>query len=314
MIEFFEFKKTQQNFLNGKISQFIDAYIRLHKVWTPEQLHHDFLIEMENQIKSGYYLPDENRPITEDNLEYLESRLIAIKWLITENGKSLALARIFKKYKKDKSIANRKSPIQERIRFGIKKDKKKYFDISFGLKDSFKFHKTSELEKLKVLPWSIEHVNKELLEKYNCDIKHCLTILSNSHLEKIFVEYWKNHYYEKENPAIIPEVCGFRNQFYYYTYKDDVYTCKSEILEEIESNVSPVNFRYDFLILNFKKQKIAFIELDGFEYHKSRKQQTIDSIKRNNSSNNGVLLFTFTSKRIIEDIENVFKELDEYLK
>lgn len=163
------------------------------------------------------------------------------------------------------------------------------------------------------MPWTVEHVNKELKEKYNSNLSDCLSILSESYLEKKFVEYWKNNYYKNEVPAIIPEVSGFRNQFYYFVYKDNIYSSKNEILEEIESVITYVNFRYDFLIINFRKQKFAFIELDGFHYHKTRKQQTIDSIKRNNSSNNGIPLFTFTSKRIIEDIENVFKELEIFL-
>ena len=50
MTEFVDLEKIQKNFLNGKISQFVDAYIRKYKVWTPEQMHIDFNIEIENQL------------------------------------------------------------------------------------------------------------------------------------------------------------------------------------------------------------------------------------------------------------------------
>jgi very-short-patch-repair endonuclease len=56
------------------------------------------------------------------------------------------------------------------------------------------------------------------------------------------------------------------------------------------------------------------VELDGFEYHKTREQQTIDSIKRNNASALGISLLTYTSKRINEDINAVFREIDIFLK
>ncbi|WP_289038346.1 hypothetical protein [uncultured Zobellia sp.] len=293
----------------------MDAYIRQHKVWTPEQMHYDFNEKVSAEIKNGDYLPDPkySEHTTLDGLNWLEIRLNAIKWLTTDEGKKMSLARFTKKYVKNKPIADRKSPIVERIRFGLKWNKNQFYDINFGLKEAFRFKETSELENIQYLPWSVEHVNTELAEKYDCDIFECLDKLSTSHLEVKFVNYWKDNYYSKSNPAIIPEVCGFRSNFYYFKYKENIYTRKTEILEEITSPIKPVNFRYDFLIVNFKNQKIAFVELDGFEHHKTRQQQTIDSIKRNNASSNKVSLFTFTSKRIKEDIKSVFEELETYL-
>lgn len=196
-------------------------------------------------------------------------------------------------------------------------DKSKYFDINFGLKDGHNFIETNELKNLSVIPWTIEHVNNELDEKYDTNIVECLNKLSTSHLEKIFIEYWTKHYYQDNNPAIIPEICGLRSKFYYYKYGGNIYTTKKELPSNYIENLNElknVNFRYDFLVANFKKQKVAFIELDGFEFHKSRQQQTIDSIKRNTCSLANISLLSFTSKRITEDIDAVFKELDDYLK
>jgi hypothetical protein len=315
MIEFNDFEKTQKNFLNGKLSQYMDAYIRQHKVWTPEQMLSDFNDKVQTQLENDDYLPDPKHAehSTLESEHFLRIRLDAVKWLITENGKEFSLSRFTKKYVKNKPVADRKSPIVERIRFGLKWDEKQYYDINFGLKEQFRFKETSELENIKYSPWTVEHVNSELNEKYDCDIKECFDKLSTSFLEKEFINYWSKNFYSKSNPCLIPEVCGFRANFYYFTYKDNIYSKKTEILEEIISPVKPVNFRYDFLIANFKKQKIAFIELDGFEFHKTRQQQTIDSIKRNTASKNNVSLFTFTSKRIKEDIESVFSELESIL-
>jgi len=316
MIEFNDFEKTQKNFLNGKLSQYMDAYIRQHKVWTPEQMLSDFNEKIQSQLENDDYLPDPKyaERTTPEIEQFLKIRLEAVKWLITDNGTKFSLSRFTKKYIKHKPIADRKSPIVERIRFGEKWNENQYYDINFGLKEEFRFKETIELEKIKYSPWTIEHVNSELNEKYNCEIKECFEKLSTSFLEKKFVDYWTKNFYSKSNPCLIPEVCGFRANFYYFNYKDNIYSKRSEIQGEISSPIKPINFRYDFLVVNFKKQKIAFIELDGFEFHKTRQQQTIDSIKRNTASKNNISLFTFTSKRIKEDIESVFSELEPILK
>jgi hypothetical protein len=315
MTEFKNLEKTQQNFLNGKISQYMDAYIRQHKVWTPTQMLSDFTDKIHSELDNGDYLPDPKyaQYDTVESVYFAKTRLDALIWLTTENGSKFCLSRFEKKYLKNKPVADRKSPIVERLRFGLKWDENQYYDINFGLKDQYRFKDTMELENIKYSPWTIEHVNSELKEKYDCDIKACFDKLSTSFLEEKFVRYWAENFYSKSNPCLIPEVCGFRANFYYFSYKDNIYSQKTEILEKITSPLKSINFRYDFLIANFKKQKIAFIELDGFEYHKTRQQQTIDSIKRNTASKNNVSLFTFTSKRIKEDIESVFSELEPIL-
>ena len=314
--EFENFEKIQKNFLNGKIAQFIDVYIRKNKVWSAEQIHSDFLEKVNFEIENKVYSvePKYENYITEENKKELEKKHSALNWLITENGKYLTLERFNQKLQNTKVIADRKSPIIDRLSFGFKNDEKLLFEINYGRSGKFSYLQSKELEKVIVNPWTIKHVTLELTEKYNCNIFNCLEKLSTSYLEKKFVEYWKLKYSSDENPALIPEVCGLSSKFYYFTYKDNVYSTKSEILEEITERIYMSNFRYDFLLVNFKNQKIAFIELDGFEHHKTRKQQTIDSIKRNNASKNKVVLFTFTSKRINEYIESVFNELDSFLK
>ena len=313
--EFENFEKIQKNFLNGKIAQFIDVYIRKNKVWSVEQIHTEFLEKINSEIKNGDYLidPKYENIITLENKQILEKKLLALNWLTTENGKVLTLERFNQKLQNTKIIAERKSPIIDRVSFGLKWDENLFYEINYGRKSKYSYLQSKELEKVDINPWTIKHVNSELAEKYDCNILNCLDKLSTSYLENKFVEYWKQNYYSENKPALIPEVCGLSSKFYYFKYKDNIYTQKSEILEETTERVNIVNFRYDFLIVNFKNQKIAFIELDGFENHKTRTQQTIDSIKRNNASKNKIVLFTFTSRRINKDIKSVFNELESFL-
>lgn len=314
MIEIDSLEQTERNFLNGKIAQYMDAYIRQHKVWTPTQMQSDFIEKIVYELENDY-LPEPAliKYNTPEKEKFTKKRVKTVEWLLTDCGKEFSLNRFKKKYLKHKPIADRKSPLVERVRFGLKWDEKKYYDINFGLKDKHRFRETIELENIKYLLWTVEHVNTELKQKYNCNIVDCFEQLSNSFLEKKFIGFWRKNFYSNKNPCIIPEVCGFRSSFYYSIYNKNIYSERSEIKEHITSSIKPGNFRYDFLLANFKKQKIAFIELDGFEHHKTRQQQTIDSIKRNNTSKNDVSLFTFTSKRINEDIESVFSELESLL-
>ena len=290
----------------------MDAYIRQHKVWTPKQMHESFFEKVQEEVDSNSFTYEQR------DSEITWTSEPAIRWLNTENGQKLAMDRFTKKYEKDKPVADRKSPLVERVRFGLNWDNTKYGDINFGLKGGYNFIGVKELESLTVLPWTIEHVNNELESKYEKDLLYYLNNLSTSYLEKIFAEHWVKEFYDDEsNPALIPEVCGLRAKFYYYEINGGIYSTIQEIPINYFENYNDTkvkNFRYDFLIANFKRQKIAFIELDGFEYHKTRDAQTIDSIKRNTASSKGISLLTFTSKRINEDIEAVFLEIKEFLK
>ncbi len=271
-------------------------------------MHEAFYEKVEGEISNDWFLREQN--------EFgLWSSEPAIKWLNSNDGRKAAMERFQNKYSKHKPVAHRKSPLIERVRFGLNWDDRKYYDLNFGLKDGYNFINTNALEDLSSIPWTIEHVNGQLRTKYHTNLVKCLDQLSTSYLERLFVKHWIKYYHHSPtNPAIIPEVCSLRQKFYYYKYSSGIYTTLQEIpYNDSEEKVKPINFRYDFLVANFTRQKIAFIELDGFEHHKSREQQTIDSIKRNKASSLGISLLTFTSKRIKEDIDAVFKELQDYL-
>jgi len=110
MTEFNDFEKTQKNFLNGKLSQFMDAYIRQHKVWTPSQMLSDFNDKVHTELENGDYLPNPKYAeySTPESEYFLKIRLDAVKWLITENGTEFSLNRFTKKYLKHKPVADRK--------------------------------------------------------------------------------------------------------------------------------------------------------------------------------------------------------------
>lgn len=304
-MHYHELENRDRNYINGKLSRFMDAYIRQNKVWTPAQMHESFFEMITKELSNNWFTTD----CSASKVAWSSEN--AIRWLTSDNGSEFALVKFRKKYEKDKPIALRKSPLVERVRFGLGWDESKYYDVNFGLKGGYDFIGTKNLENLQYIPWSIEHINSELATKYDSTLITCLSKLSTSHLEVLFVDYWKTHFYiNKNNPAIIPEVCGLRPKFYYYELDDKIYATSKEMPA---GKCKCINFRYDFLVANFQKQKIAFVELDGFEFHKTRKQQTIDSIKRNNAAKHNIALLVFTSKMIIENIAAVFLELDDYL-
>ena len=82
-------------------------------------------------------------------------------------------------------------------------------------------------------PWIIKHVEQQLEERYSVDLPSILKLLCTSPLEKQFYEFWLSKYYpNKDNPSIIPEVSGFRAQFYYYECYKKFYSMRSEIPED----------------------------------------------------------------------------------
>lgn len=316
MKKFNEFTQFQKNFISGKISQFTDVYLRKNKVWTPNQILSDFVDKIQQNITENYYVTEEKyrKYLTDKNIIDEQLTLEAIHWLLTENGNVHSLNKFSEKYNKHIKIADERSPLIQRVRFGLKWENNLFFDVNFGLKSGYEHIAIEELENILYKPWTIEHVNNQLLQNYNTNLLDCLESLSTSYLERKFVNYWKRKFYFPENSALIPEVCGLRKKFYYYKYADKIYSSKSEILSPITSQIEEINFRYDFLIANFKKQKIAFIELDGFEYHKSNERQIIDSIKRNTATKLNIPIFTFTSNKVNENIDAIFQDIESYLE
>lgn len=195
----------------------------------------------------------------------------------------------------------------ERMRFGYRWEKSKFFDINYGLKNGSDFEKTDAVENIVLFPWSIEHVENELKEKYNKDLECVFKLLCESPIGKNFYEHWRENFYrDKKNPALIPELCGTRNM--YYCYKD----IRGRYSLESLDNTKSVNVRFDFAVVNYKKQKKLLIELDGHDYHKTKDQRINDSIKRSIATQNGWQLNVITGTQIHQNIESVFNMLEDY--
>jgi len=275
-----ELNKRTKNYINGKISQYMDAYIRRHRVWSPEQMFESFVNEMKEQVRNRRF------SISYEDGKPVWSSEEADIWLLSKNGREFVLERMIKKYNRYKEMARRNSPIVERIRFGYKHRDSKFFDISFGLVNGQSYVKLENIKRYPFAAWTIDHVEDELRKKYNVNLVQVLGLLSKSPIEQLFYQHWLCYYYPKrDNPAIIPEVCGFRKGFYYYTYKDRAYSSYRNIPSSAQYyEVRSVNFRYDFFVANTRRGKAALIELDGHEHHKTKRQRVIDSIKRNQAT------------------------------
>lgn len=306
-MEFADLDQKDKRYTNGKIAQFMDAYIRQNKVWTPEQMLESFIENQEEQIKKGYFNKDYDGEKEIWNSEFAD------RWLLTTDGKSFALARMTKKYDKDKPIAKANSPIVERVRFGHYWDNTNYYDISYGLKGGHNFIETEELKKYPHKPWTISHVEQKLNELYKSTLPQVLEKLSASPIEKMFYMHWLDHFYDnKNNPALIPEVGGFRAKFWYYEYEGLAYATHNDLPPTDDpDDIKPKNFRFDFFVSNTKKNKAALIELDGHETHKTKPQRIIDSIKRNEAAALGIPVVVFTGTQIHSDISACFSSISD---
>lgn len=308
-MEYTSLEKRNKNYINGKIAQFMDAYIRQHKVWTPEQMLDSLVEKMQETILNGHFAAEFEKGVKVWNSE------LSDRWLISDHGQVLAHERMKKKYAKDKPVAKANSPIVERVRFGLGWDVTKFFDISYGLKDGYNFIETEELKNYHYKPWLVSHVEQQLNDLYSTNLSETLDALSTSPIEKAFYKYWLANYYADNNPALIPEVCGFREKFWYLEYKGYVYASYPD-LPPIDDplNIKRKNFRFDFFISNTKKNKAVFIELDGHEHHKTKQQRIIDSIKRNEAAKLNIPVVVFTGTQIQADISTCFSSIDNLLK
>ena len=176
-----------------------------------------------------------------------------------------------------------------------------------GLKNGYDFEKTDIVENNDMIPWSILHVEYELMTKYGKNIATVLSELSKSPIEKIFYAKWFSLYYvDKRNPALIPEFCGTRRMFYCYRDIHGRYSFESS------ENCVAVNVRYDFAVINYSKQKMLFIELDGHDYHKTKDQRINDSIKRTIATNEGWQMNVVTGTQIYQNVQAVFDSMKDY--
>lgn len=294
-MKFSYLEKKDRDYVNGKVSQFMDAYVRQHQVWAPDQM----LVGFVNKI-------------TSDTLNYNPINT----WLTTDDGKLFAFEKMQKKYSKDIVIAKQISPIIQRVRFGFSWEESNSFDITFGKNNNKLNISTTELGKLPYQPWTVNHVNQQLIGLYNKKLVDTFEPLCKSPIEIQFYKYWIENYYENNSPALIPEVCGLDLHFLYYVYQGKAFATANEISLSAgnSTNIKPIKFRFDFFVSNPKNKKAAFIELDGHENHKTKEQRIIDSIKRNAAAEMNIPVIVFTGTQITTDIKACFNSMKELLK
>lgn len=294
--------KEQKMHVNGVLSKFMDNYIRNNLIWTPEQMYVALYKEIDAQHRNGWYGCQE-MVNGEWIFPYYEGNL----WITTSDAKEYIIKKFEAKYVKNNKLARRDSPLVERARFGLKWDKELFYDINWGLKDGSNFEKTYLVENNNMIPWSIAHVEHELMTKYKKNIMTVLLELSKSPIEKKFYEEWLSSYYNnKKNPAMIPEFCGTRRMF--YCYRD----VKGRYSFEMSEDCVAVNVRYDFAVINYNKQKKLFIELDGHDYHKTKDQRINDSMKRCIATNEGWQMNVVTGTQINQNVRGVFNSMEDY--
>lgn len=301
-MKYSELDSLQKQHVNGVLSQFMDNYIRTHLIWTPEQMYEALYEMVDQQHKEGCYGLRSYK-----NGKWEEPYVVGSKWITSPDAKSYIIGKFETKYQKNKKLARKDSPLIERARFGLKFNAELFYDINYGLQNGHCFQKTENVENSVVLPWSIDHVERELSSKYNTNLRLVLEHLSTSPIEIMFFEHWFQRYYgNKNNPAIIPEFCGDRQMYYCFKDLDDRYTL------EYDKDYQPVNVRFDFAVVNFSRQKMLLIELDGHDYHKTKDQRLNDSVKRAIATRNGWQLNVITGTQIHNDIDAVFNMMDDY--
>jgi hypothetical protein len=209
-MKFNELEKKQQNHVNGVLAKYMDQYIREHLVWTPEQMYCDLVTELKKEHSKGWY----------GNKFYINGEGVFIfkegnLWMVTDDAKDFIIDRFNKKYEKNKKLARKKSPLIDRARFGLQWDKGLFYDINYGLKDEYNLEKMDIVESCNLIPWSIEHVEFELNNKYSTSLENILLNLSRSPIEVKFYKEWMKYFFsDKSSPALIPEFCGDRHLYY----------------------------------------------------------------------------------------------------
>lgn len=314
LMNYSEFNQPQKWYVNGVLAKYMDTYIREHLIWTPEQMYHDLINYLTSNHKKGWY----------GKKTYIDGEWVFINkaeelWLVSKDAEAHIMEVFTRKYKKNLKLARTKGPLIDRLRFGYRWDDNLFYDINYGLqKGSHNYKKTDIVEGETLIPWTIEHVNAEL-SGYDIDLPTVLTKLSRSPIEQLFYKHWLDKYYSLDHslPALIPEICGTRAMFWAKKYRDTYYLKTSDIPRKLWSDdhiPRSVNIRFDFVIINWYKQKMLFIELDGHEYHKTVEQRSQDAIKRSIATNHGFQLNVYTGTQINRNIEACFDSIKNFLE
>ncbi len=292
--------------INGKISQFMDVYIRKNQVWFPEDMFRDFLQDISHQHLSGYWY---------SGTDPVRTAIIknSLQWILSVAGQDHVLGKIKAKHAKDTDIAIRQNPITERVRFGDWPDN--HFDIGYGLKGrGSERMKIEELRELNVTPWTVDHINHGLKSKYGKDLKQIYRKFPFGHLEIDFFSHWFSNYYDTDKPALIPKVNALRGQFGYITYKGEIYQNSREIGEEwYLTDFRFERYKYDFMLINIEKKVACFIDIFPINFPLTNRDKKIVKIKGENAKEYNFKYFCFEQDAIKSELQDCFDQLKVYL-
>jgi very-short-patch-repair endonuclease len=272
----------------GKIYHFIDAQkksgVRFH---SPEHL-----VEMlYKNIKGKLYEAGEKA------------------WFDENKDKLVEWAADYQQRKPE--IFGRNSPLESKLQLGPKSN---HYELSFGC------HRVdgrvggyvsdSEFDALlqEMDPWSCKHVHSELDDVYSTSLPILLQNLWGSPIEEKLAKYWLQNYYAENNPALLSQIAGAKKKFWVNKDLFGGYKVKGDI--DFGGEVAVV--RFDFGLINYKKQKKLLIELDGHEFHKSKAQRSKDAVKRKIATQFGWDMLVFTGTQVTNEFDDMIAELKPY--
>ena len=275
----------------GKLFQYKDAQLKSGgKFYNPENLIEKFYAN----ISTAKYITEQQKA-----------------WF-ADAGNRQKLQQWAADYQQEKpELFGRNTPLEKRLHFGIYHEHE--YDINFGLKElegGYGFINDEEFAALldEYDPWSIKHANKELETKHSTDLKSVLEQLAEPGIEQKLAEHWlENYYSDDKNPALIPQLCGTDKKFW-VKKENDLYRVSNA--GSYSGDGSTV-VRFDFAVINYRKQKKVMIELDGQESHKTHAQRSKDAVKRNLAGQLGWEVKVYTGSQITYEFDAVAEELKE---
>lgn len=306
-MQYIDFDRKQKGHFNGSIGTFIDNKIRKEQIWCAEQIFDEYYDLLTENHKKGWFGGREYH----DGVETAPYEEIE-KWMETDEAKAIVMSKIEKQLQqaKVKKIARSKSPLTKRIRLGYFWDKNNYYDIIFGVQERISDKiSQEELSSLPYKPWTVAHVETILKNKYSKDLLSVLNELSLSPIEIQFYKKWVSDYYSNpNNPALLPEISGSQIKIYCYKDPNGVY------YSDYKEGRIPVNVRYDFGVINYEKQTMILIELDGHDYHEAKPDRINDSIKRTIGVNDGWQVLVFTGTQVYSRPQETFDSITNFLE
>ncbi|WP_339797863.1 DUF559 domain-containing protein [Paenibacillus sp. FSL R5-0744] len=298
-------------YVNGVLGKYMDKYVRDHLVWTPEQMYSDFIDYLTKFHEQGWY----GKQFFENGVGIYKNKKEEL-WMVSEGGREHIMDSFTRKYNKNQKLARKKGPLVDRVRLGYRWDNDSFFDFGYGLQSGTHNYKKAEIvEGETLIPWTIAHVNHEL-ERYGTNLEELLIKFSKSPIEKHFYKYWLNNYTDDESlPALVPEVCGTREMFWTQTLDGMYYLNMSHIPKNNPKRMDAkaTNVRFDFMLVNWYKQKKLLIELDGHDYHKTVEQRSKDAVKRAIATSQGFQLNVFTGTQVTRNVSACFDTIKDFL-